>query len=245
MRFFGVLAVYGPGRFPYRRFGMRGPLSGPALSQTRPFRRPGSLSNPALPQARFSLKPGPLSGPALPAHTKVIQTLGRAKFLICFFSRGRDFGLCGGFGARKCAFLAASGREMPFLRKIFRIFAPQGSCTGLRPVGETGIRCESGTVPAAVSSPSLCIARGRRRLPHSLPLASAGKARPSERVRRPALSFFVDLLLRVSGGNHYRAIVVRPSVFRRLSPSGLSPLSSLSGRPAAAIVRWRIVGEDT
>ena len=78
MRFFGVLAVYGPGRFPYRRFGMRGPLSGPALSQTRPFRRPGSLSNPALPQAR-----------SLPAHTKVIQTLGRAKFLICFFSRGR------------------------------------------------------------------------------------------------------------------------------------------------------------
>lgn len=123
-----------------------------ALSQARPFRRPGSLSNPALPQARFSLKPGPLSGPALPAHTKVIQTLGRAKFLICFFSRGRDFGLCGGFGARKCAFPAASGRKMPYLRKIFCIFAPQGSCTGLRPVGETGIRCESGTVPAAVSS---------------------------------------------------------------------------------------------
>ena len=199
MRFFGVLAVYGPGRFANRRFGMRGPLSGPALSQTRPFRRPGSLSNPALPQARFSLKPGPLSGPALPAHTKVIQTLGRAKFLICFFSRGRDFGLCGGFGARKCAFLAASGREMPFLRKIFRIFAPQGSCTGLRPVGETGIRCESGTVPAAVSS-LLRTARSVvcRTLCHWPP---AGKARPAEQVRRPALPLFVDLLLRVSGRN--------------------------------------------
>lgn len=165
-----------------------GPSAGPALSQTRPSLRPGSLSSPALSQAR-----------SLPAHTKVIQTLGRAKFLICFFSRGRDFGLCGGFGARKCAFPAASGREMPFLRKIFRIFAPQGSCTGLRPVGETGIRCESGTVPAAVSS-LLRTARSVvcRTLCHWPP---AGKARPAERVRRPALPLFVDLLLRVSGRN--------------------------------------------
>lgn len=161
--------------------------------------RTGASGCGALSQARPFFKPGPFSSPALPAHTKVIQTLGRAKFLICFFSRGRDFGLCGGFGARKCAFLAASGREMPFLRKIFRIFAPQGSCTGLRPVGETGIRCESGTVPAAVSS-LLRTARSVvcRTLCHWPP---AGKARPAERVRRPALPLFVDLLLRVSGRN--------------------------------------------